>query len=235
MAATRSNSAAYKDVVLIILATTAVTVPHSQAARHQPRPSASSVSVPSSAPMAPSASIVSGTWPWLSYITVTDSRPPSACFGELGVVFLLFLIGHRALLRAPHPHEEAWCSASARLQIVLTMTVIGLRRLVGRPSSVAAAIIIGGALALVLHGHGGRAPRGAEAQAVQCFQRPHHIRCPADAGSGGHSAPVSHRCTVDQWQEGSVAPRPRHGDAARAWWPSLVVVAGGTTHAAARC
>lgn len=133
--------AAYKDV-LIILASTAVTVPLLKRLGISPALAFLGIG----ALVGPGAlGSMTGTWPWLSWITVTDSRQIGT-FAELGVVFLLFLIGlelsYERLTRM-----KRLVLGLGSLQVVLTATVIAfVAWWVGRP--VAAALLVGGALAL---------------------------------------------------------------------------------------
>ncbi len=133
--------AAYKDV-LIILASTAVTVPILKRIGISPALAFLGIGVL----VGPSAlGSLAPTYPWLGWITVADTKQ-MATYAELGVVFLLFLIGlelsYERLTRM-----KRLVLGLGSLQVVLTATVIALAATwVGRP--VAAAILIGGALAL---------------------------------------------------------------------------------------
>lgn len=133
--------AAYKDV-LIILASTAVTVPILKRIGISPALAFLGIG----ALVGPSAlGSLAPTYPWLGWITVADTKQ-MATYAELGVVFLLFLIGlelsYERLTRM-----KRLVLGLGSLQVVLTATVIALAAIwVGRP--LAAAILIGGALAL---------------------------------------------------------------------------------------
>ncbi len=133
--------AAYKDV-LIILASTAVTVPILKRIGISPALAFLGIG----ALVGPSAlGSLAPAYPWLSWITVADTKQ-MATYAELGVVFLLFLIGlelsYERLTRM-----KRLVLGLGTLQVVLTAAVIALAATwVGRP--LAAAILIGGALAL---------------------------------------------------------------------------------------
>jgi CPA2 family monovalent cation:H+ antiporter-2 len=133
--------AAYRDV-LIILGTTAITVPILR--RFGISPVLGFLGIGTL--VGPSAlGRLSETFPFLRWVTVSDSTQISA-FAELGVVFLLFLIGlELSYERLTRMKKLVLGLGSA--QVVLTTTVIALAAWwIGRP--VAAAILIGGALAL---------------------------------------------------------------------------------------
>lgn len=133
--------AAYRDV-LIILGTTAITVPILR--RFGISPVLGFLGIGTL--VGPSAlGRLSETIPFLRWITVSDSTQISA-FAELGVVFLLFLIGlELSYERLTRMKKLVLGLGSA--QVVLTTTIIALAAWwIGRP--VAAAILIGGALAL---------------------------------------------------------------------------------------
>ena len=133
--------AAYKDV-LIILASTAVTVPLLKRLGISPALAFLGIG----ALVGPSAlGGMVGSFPWLSWITVSDTKQIGT-FAELGVVFLLFLIGlelsYERLTRM-----KRLVLGLGTLQVVGTAAVIAfVAWWVGRP--LAAALLIGGALAL---------------------------------------------------------------------------------------
>lgn len=133
--------AAYRDV-LIILGTTAITVPI--LGRFGISPVLGFLGIGTL--VGPSAlGRLSETLPWLRWVTVSDSTQISA-FAELGVVFLLFLIGlELSYERLTRMKKLVLGLGSA--QVVATTSVIAFASWwIGRP--VAAAILIGGALAL---------------------------------------------------------------------------------------
>ncbi len=133
--------AAYKDV-LIILASTAVTVPILKRIGISPALAFLGIG----ALVGPSAlGSLAPTYPWLGWITVADTKQ-MATYAELGVVFLLFLIGLELSYERLTRMKKLVLGLGS-LQVVLTATVIALAAIwVGRP--LAAAILIGGALAL---------------------------------------------------------------------------------------
>ncbi len=133
--------AAYRDV-LIILGTTAITVPILR--RFGISPVLGFLGIGTL--VGPSAlGRLAETLPWIRWFTVSDSTQISA-FAELGVVFLLFLIGlELSYERLTRMKKLVLGLGSA--QILLTTSVIALAAWwIGRP--VASAILIGGALAL---------------------------------------------------------------------------------------
>ncbi|WP_293427946.1 cation:proton antiporter domain-containing protein [Phreatobacter sp.] len=133
--------AAYRDV-LIILGTTAITVPILR--RFGISPVLGFLGIGTL--VGPSAlGRLSETFPLLRWVTVSDSTQISV-FAELGVVFLLFLIGlELSYERLTRLKKLVLGLGSA--QVVLTTTIIAFAAWwLGRP--VAAAILIGGALAL---------------------------------------------------------------------------------------
>ncbi|MDP2803147.1 MAG: cation:proton antiporter [Phreatobacter sp.] len=133
--------AAYKDV-LIILASTAVTVPLLKRLGISPALAFLGIGVL----VGPTAlGGLTGSFPWLSWVTVSDSKQIGT-FAELGVVFLLFLIGlelsYERLTRM-----KRLVLGLGSLQVVGTAAVIAfVAWWVGQP--VAAAVLVGGALAL---------------------------------------------------------------------------------------
>jgi CPA2 family monovalent cation:H+ antiporter-2 len=133
--------AAYKDV-LIILASTAVTVPLLKRLGISPALAFLGIGVL----VGPTAlGGLTGTFPWLSWVTVSDSKQIGT-FAELGVVFLLFLIGlelsYERLTRM-----KRLVLGLGSLQVVGTAGVIAfVAWWLGQP--VAAALLVGGALAL---------------------------------------------------------------------------------------
>jgi CPA2 family monovalent cation:H+ antiporter-2 len=133
--------AAYRDV-LIILGTTAITVPILR--RFGISPVLGFLGIGTL--VGPSAlGRLAETLPWIRWFTVSDSTQISA-FAELGVVFLLFLIGlELSYERLTRMKKLVLGLGSA--QILLTTSVIAFAAWwIGRP--VASAILIGGALAL---------------------------------------------------------------------------------------
>jgi CPA2 family monovalent cation:H+ antiporter-2 len=133
--------AAYRDV-LIILGTTAITVPI--LGRFGISPVLGFLGIGTL--VGPSAlGRLAETLPWIRWFTVSDSAQISA-FAELGVVFLLFLIGlELSYERLTRMKKLVLGLGSA--QVVVTTSIIAFAAWwIGRP--VAAAILIGGALAL---------------------------------------------------------------------------------------
>lgn len=133
--------AAYKDV-LIILASTAVTVPILKRIGISPALAFLGIG----ALVGPSAlGSLAPTYPWLSWITVADTKQ-MATYAELGVVFLLFLIGLELSYERLTRMKKLVLGLGS-LQVVVTASIIAAAAVwIGRP--VAAAVLIGGALAL---------------------------------------------------------------------------------------
>ncbi|MGU9980979.1 cation:proton antiporter [Phreatobacter sp. HK31-P] len=133
--------AAYKDV-LIILASTAVTVPVLKRIGISPALAFLGIGT-LVGPFALGS--LAPTYPWLNWVTVADTKQ-MATYAELGVVFLLFLIGLELSYERLTRMKKLVLGLGS-LQVMITATVIALAATwVGLP--VAAAILIGGALAL---------------------------------------------------------------------------------------
>ncbi len=133
--------AAYKDA-LIILASTAVTVPLLKRIGISPALAFLGIG------LIAGPSVLGGlsaTYPWLAWFAVSDSKQMAA-FAELGVVFLLFLIGLELSYERLTRMKKLVLGLGS-LQVLVTAAIIVLAAWwLGRP--VAAALIIGGGLAL---------------------------------------------------------------------------------------
>jgi len=133
--------AAYKDA-LIILASTAVTVPLLKRIGISPALAFLGIG------LIAGPSVLGGlsaTYPWLAWFAVSDSKQMAA-FAELGVVFLLFLIGLELSYERLTRMKKLVLGLGS-LQVLVTAAIIVLVAWwLGRP--VAAALIIGGGLAL---------------------------------------------------------------------------------------
>ena len=155
--------------------------------------------------------------PFLRWVTVIDAKNVSD-FADLGVVFLLFLIGlelsYERLLTM-----RRLVFGLGSLQVVLSTAVIGgVVALAGIPP--AAAVIIGSCLSLVLHRHRHRSP--VQPAPHVDHDRPHQLLHPARAGHGRRADP--HVRVHPRQQRGRIDRQRhrarRHAGCAGAWLSS---------------